>query len=826
MASLSYSTSSLVPRPGNIGWVNFGSGFTLKPGTPSSNLQANFPDGSSVAFTISCTSVANGGNSFTAVIPSTSSSASFGNTGYANIPGSVCLYSATTSQFGTRTKITLSNINITDPDGNPIADYYAVFADADTTTAGEVLQFTSDIAKWDQFTLLPPVGGASSTGPTISYTNQGKTVTETGNSAQGGISGPVFITKNPTSISAIITENGTNKQGFAVGFTITSIILKKNIVGRVYPSDQFVLDINGTPGATATTSGNTSGIQQQIASVYLPIPPNTITGNTTSYSINEGLAEGSLSQPYYYSISTSVENKSQGGSPIVASTLPQEIVPQFGDEIIYTITNTPVYIEALKSVDIGYSDVNQTLTYTVTLTNPSTSTISNILVQDQQVNGVTYSGNLQVIGSPYTGDNPSTGITISTISPGQYIVMIWTAAISSTIPSTNPIKNIATVSVPGASQLFKTNTVITQVNTAILNTDKTVDNSSATIGDILTYTISTQNSGNVSATNVVMTDPLSIGTELVSGSVWSNSPYTGNDPSTGIILTNNITPSRGASLSYKVEVVSIPNPNPIPNTATFNYNYTINPATLNGGHGISTSNTVYTKVSSATLTGSKSVTKKYADIGDTLTYTLLFTNNGNVNADNVFIIDTIPNGTSFVSGSILSNITYTGTDPSTGLTLSQPIIPGNTLEMTYDVLVGNTIPNPNPIQNRATSNYTFKIDPQDQESLSRSITTNTVTTQINNAYLVGTSNGMKSVDRSSATVGDILTYTISATNVGNIAATNVVIVDTIPNGTSLVPGSVVVNVASSGSSPETGIILTDPINPGATVTMTFKVMIN
>ncbi|MEG1423845.1 MAG: hypothetical protein RSC53_03700 [Peptostreptococcaceae bacterium] len=825
MASLSYAMSTLVQRPGNIGWVNFGTNFTLNPGESKSNLQMDFPNGSTVAFNISCTSVTNGGGSFTAATSPTNPSASFGITGYASIPGSVCLYSKGISKYNTQTKITLSNINVSDPYGSPISDYYTVLADSETTVVGESLQFTSYLNKWEQLALLPPVGGVPSTGPTISYTNQNKIVTVTGTQT-AGTSSPVFITKTPSNISVLITENGTGKQGIAIGFVITSITLQKNIVGRVYSKDQFVLDINGVPGYSTVTTGNTIGLQQDFASVYLPIPPSTMTTSTLSYSVNEGLAFGSLSQPYYYNVSTTVVNKAVGGTPIVASTLPQEIIPQFGDEIVYTITNKPVYIEAVKSVNNKFSDINENLTYTVTLTNPSTATISNVLLIDKEVDGITYVGDIQVIGGSYTGDNLSSGLTISTISPGQSVTIIWDAAISSKIPSTNPVQNIATVSVPGASQLFESNTVVTQINTAILTTDKRVSQLHANIGDILTYTITTKNSGNVAANNVVMTDPLENGTVLVPGSVYSNSPYTGTDPSTGIILTNSIPPSRSASVSYKVEVVSLPSPNIIPNTATFNYNYTINPTTVDGGASVSHSNTVYTEVNTVTLTASQSVDKKLANTGEMLTYTLIFTNKGNINADNVVITDTTPNGTSFVVGSISSNITYSGTDPSTGITLTSPITPGGNLTMTYKVLVGNTIPTINPVQNMASADYTFTIDPGSPGGSSGSVTTNTVETKINAADLISPGNFVKTVDKSYVNIGDIVTYTITAKNTGNVAANNVVVIDTIPDGTTLVSGSLLVDVASDGTNPATGITLTDPIAPGVTIKIIFKVKID
>ena len=53
-------------------------------------------------------------------------------------------------------------------------------------------------------------------------------------------------------------------------------------------------------------------------------------------------------------------------------------------------------------------------------------------------------------------------------------------------------------------------------------------------------------------------------------------------------------------------------------------------------------------------------------------------------------------------------------------------------------------------------------------------------------------NPVKSVNRTVAGVGDILTYTITIPNTGTGSAENVVLRDSIPNGTTFVAGSVTV----------------------------------
>ena len=58
----------------------------------------------------------------------------------------------------------------------------------------------------------------------------------------------------------------------------------------------------------------------------------------------------------------------------------------------------------------------------------------------------------------------------------------------------------------------------------------------------------------------------------------------------------------------------------------------------------------------------------------------------------------------------------------------------------------------------------------------------------------------KSVDLQTATLNDILTYTVNVTNNGNVAANNVIFVDSIPVGIMFVTNSVTVNgVARPGA---------------------------
>ena len=69
----------------------------------------------------------------------------------------------------------------------------------------------------------------------------------------------------------------------------------------------------------------------------------------------------------------------------------------------------------------------------------------------------------------------------------------------------------------------------------------------------------------------------------------------------------------------------------------------------------SPSNEVSLTVVSPKLGVVKSVDKAFAVKGETLTYTITFTNEGNIPIEDIYFTDNIPQGTTFVENSVLIN---------------------------------------------------------------------------------------------------------------------------------------------------------------------------
>lgn len=362
----------------------------------------------------------------------------------------------------------------------------------------------------------------------------------------------------------------------------------------------------------------------------------------------------------------------------------------------------------------------------------------------------------------------------------------------------------------GPISVFDYNVYNVQIDarTANVLATKTVDKPFAKVGDTLTYTITATNSGTIAADNVVITDPIPTGTTYVPGSVTG---ATGVPPT--LTIPGSIAPGDTVTVTFQVTVDEIPTENPLVNTATVDYTF----IPLPGEPPISSSSTTggaSTQVNSANVVSGKTVTPSYAEPGAVLNYTITLQNTGNVVADNVVITDALPAGATYVAGSLTG---ATGTFPT--LTLLGPIAAGGTATVTYQLKLGASIPNPNPMINTAGVAYTYTVDPANPNGASGTDNAGTASVQVNTAKLTI----VKQSDKGIAYIGDTITYQLAVSNSGNVSANNVVLTDPIPNGTTLVPGSLVVSQPYSGSLPN--LTLTNPIAAGQTVTILYKVTV-
>ncbi|TAE29229.1 MAG: DUF11 domain-containing protein [Cytophagales bacterium] len=218
------------------------------------------------------------------------------------------------------------------------------------------------------------------------------------------------------------------------------------------------------------------------------------------------------------------------------------------------------------------------------------------------------------------------------------------------------------------------------------------------------------------------------------------------------------------------------------------------PVTLTAGENNPTLDAGFVPLFNLKLTKSVLSSGPYLP-GSLVTYQLTVTNNSIRPAYNVELTDQLPASLSFVGG---TGFTATGTNAVSALIAGPIAASGGTTSLTLTAQVNNSVSSGSSVANGATiTRFTsttdrngtpgFDTDPSDNSG-----TTSFTVTLAPTPQLVLT----KQVDKSKAELGDTVSYTITLTNTGPVAATSVVVSDTFSAGLSLVAGS---SVASSGT---------------------------
>ncbi|CAM1333637.1 gliding motility-associated C-terminal domain-containing protein [Tenacibaculum aestuariivivum] len=315
-------------------------------------------------------------------------------------------------------------------------------------------------------------------------------------------------------------------------------------------------------------------------------------------------------------------------------------------------------------------------------------------------------------------------------------------------------------------------------------------------GDELRFQITVSNAGPDNATNVEVMDLLPVGFMYEQFSATSGS-YNKN---TGIWTVDDIPATGSQTLFIDVTVNSPANVvNEFVNAAEIISTDQIDPDSnvtegsiiddLNDGilDDDETSFTVLVGIADLSLI--KSVSNTNANVGEVVTFTLQVNNNGPNVATGVAIIDVIPEGYSNVTA-----ISNSGTLNNNNILWSNLNIPLTGTTITYQATVN--IPTEQigeylniaqiVASNQFDPNSTPDNDDGDQsENDETSIVINTPTTDIAIE---------KTVDIVSPAIGDVINFTITAVNNGNLSATTIEVLEVLPAGYEFIS-----SVATAGS---------------------------
>ena len=201
-------------------------------------------------------------------------------------------------------------------------------------------------------------------------------------------------------------------------------------------------------------------------------------------------------------------------------------------------TTQPPTITAAKSFNKSAVSLNDQILVTITISNTSTSAISNLILLDSiPVNATLVNNSLVVNGTSVSGSTlPTTPITIANLSAGSSAIVSYSMYFYS-LPAINPVNAVFylyynyldSTSITQTNKIIGTFNSITIAKDPISRAQLFTSTSAAISGNKVLYTLILKNSGSSTATNVVLKDIIPQGLSYVTNSLTVNNiPVSGN----------------------------------------------------------------------------------------------------------------------------------------------------------------------------------------------------------------------------------------------------------------------------------------------------------
>ncbi|MCG7382295.1 hypothetical protein [Paenibacillus sp. ACRRY] len=626
----------------------------------------------------------------------------------------------------------------------------------------------------------------------LTLTTSGDAYIVNGNAIQVDINAPrITVSKGSTATGAVA--------GDSILYTVTVANAGTASAASVVLSDSLPAGLTFIPGSVTV-----AGVSRPTLDITAGIPLGSLALSSSIVVTYRALIgqDASILQ-LVNSANAAFTFQSVAGGPTITGVIPSNS------------STLPVYspnLSIVKSGSTTNATVGDTVTYTLQVNNGG-NVAANVTLTDNIPSGSSYvAGSFRLNGNVIAGANPATGVNLGSLAAGSANTVTFQVLVTS-LPTPPTLVDQATASYSFNSPDGRTitgtvasNTLTIPVTLPNVTAVKSASVSDVAVGETFTYTVVTTNGGIQPINNVILTDSLPAGTTFVPGSVTVRGAVVASaNPNSGISV-GTLTAGSSATVTFQVTVQSLPASGSLLNRASVSYS-------SGAFTGISNSNSITTPVYQPIIAINKSASQTNATLGDQLAYTLVVTNSGNIAAQ-VTVTDTIPAGLTFVPNSVTVNGTARpGTSPLTGITLGS-LSPGATATVVFRATL-STLPSPPTLENQGTATYTYQLP--SGRNLSGASQSNIVRIPAS-APNISIS---KTVNTPDATVGDILTYTVIATNAGVSAVQNLVISDT-PTGSEFVPGSVTINGTAAGSaSPVSGIAI-GTLNSSSSVTVTYQ----
>jgi LPXTG-site transpeptidase (sortase) family protein len=319
--------------------------------------------------------------------------------------------------------------------------------------------------------------------------------------------------------------------------------------------------------------------------------------------------------------------------------------------------------------------VGNNLTYTLAVTNLGPSPAANLVVTDTLPAGVTF---VSASGTGWACSEAAGTVTCTRAALVVGAAPDITVVVTVTPAAVSPITNAVSVSSDTSDPVPANNsdTEQTAISPVIdVSLDKQVNDASPDFGDTVTFTLVVANAGPTIATNIDLTDVVPSGYTYVASSIAGGDTRSDSAPSTtGLTWRINSLASGGSTnLTYQATVLV---------SGTYDNYAEISDhdqadSDSTPGNGSTTEDDDDTVVVSPVGISDPAVTKTgdpaTAVVGDIVTFTVVVTNAGTANADNVELTDPVP---AFLN---IVNVTVAPAGPV-------PSIVGNTITIAFGTL--------------------------------------------------------------------------------------------------------------------------------------------
>jgi uncharacterized repeat protein (TIGR01451 family) len=526
-----------------------------------------------------------------------------------------------------------------------------------------------------------------------------------------------------------LTGPATVDAGAALSYTIQ---VKQN---GPDPVSGTVTVVNTLPAGVTSASGSGSGgwscggvVSGTITCTMAgPVPVSTMPMLT--FSMNAPVTGGPISDSVTVSSATSDPSPSNNSKSV----------------------NTTVVARADMAITkTGPSGVvaGQNIVYTIVVTNNGPSTATGVQVDDPTPANLTFVSNSGACTTVFP-------CNLGTLTSGQSVTITSTFSTSPSFSGTVTNTALVSATTPEPSGTSANNSVGFSTNVGA-QADLLVTKSgpsSTNPGQNITYTVVVTNNGPSPATSVVVSDPTPVGIAFVSNSGACATPYPCSLGTLASGQSATITSTYGVPPNYSGGAIT--------NTATAS-------SAVNDPNSANSSGSATTTVGASADVSISNSGPASASPGSNLTYTITVSNFGPSGASGVVVSDPTPPGLSFVSASGGGCSSFPCTIGA--LAVGPPV----TITAVYNLPANYA--GASPITN--TASVTSASDPNSGNNSST-----VSTTVVAQADLGITKSGPASI-----VVGSNISYTITVTNSGALAAANTFVNDPTPPG--LTPVSV------------------------------------